>query len=258
MRTWKLPWALVLALACLPAQAARHSLDLEVDGQPRRVLVFAPDEPRAQPPPTVVVFHGRGDDSVAFARAVQLHRDWPEAIVAYPRGEMHDEGAMRGWQYRPGQYQDRDLKLTDRLLEELQARFGSRPGTTYAAGFSNGGHFLFLLLAERPEAFAAYAIVGAVQPNFAADSTPRPLLYLFGRGEDRRYQDDWQLTVQRLVRHQHSAGPLQDVLGCCKLQRPAEGGAPLVFGLYNAGHTWPSEGNAWLKAFFTDPWLHSP
>lgn len=245
----------VLLVRVADARAERVSLDLVVDGMERRVLLFVPEDPPLRAPPLVVVFHGRGDDSAAFARAVDLHGDWPEAIVAYPRGEMHEDRAMRGWQYRAGQYGDRDILLVERLLEVLAERYGTRPESSFAGGFSNGGHFLFLLMKERPALFAAYAIIGAVQPDYASDAPPRPLLYLFGRGEDREYRDDWEGTIKALVGHQRSAGPLQDVLGCCKLQRAGEGGAPFVFGVYNAGHIWPSEGNAWLKAFFTDPEL---
>jgi len=247
--------AVLLLLRAGAALAARESLDLEVDGLARRVLLHVPDSLPATAPPLVVLFHGRGDDSDAFARAVDFHRDWPEAIVAYPRGEPHARSAQRGWQYRPGQYDDRDLRLVEQLLALLAERFGTRPESSFAGGFSNGGHFLLLLMKERPEQFAAYAVIGAVQPDYASAASPRPLLYLFGRGEDRRFRDAWEGTVQALIRHQRSSGPLSDVLGCCKLQRPGEGGAPFVFGLYGAGHIWPHEGNAWLKAFFTDPRL---
>jgi poly(3-hydroxybutyrate) depolymerase len=201
----------------------------------------------------VVVYHGRGDDSAAFAKAVKLHEQWPEAIVAYPRGEPHPGKAMRGWQYRAGQYADRDLLLTDRLLADLASRYGTRPERSYAAGFSNGGHFVFLLMAERSTAFAAYAVLGAVQPEYVSPAAPRPLIYLFGRGEDRRHQQAWQQTIEALIRHQRTAGPLQTVLDCCQLQAPMAGGAPFVFGVYNAGHTWPLGGNQWLRSFFSDP-----
>lgn len=248
---------LVLLGGAGPAAAARLNLEYEIDGLQRRVLAFVPDiEPAAGGDavhPLVVVYHGRGDDSAAFAKAVKLHEQWPEAIVAYPRGELHDGKSMRGWQYRPGQYADRDLKLTDRLLEDMAARYGTRPAHSYAAGFSNGGHFVFLLMAERSASFAAFGVLGAVQPDYTATAPPRPLIYLFGRGEDKRHQNAWQKTIEALIRHQRTSGPLQAVLGCCQLQAPTAGGAPLVFGVYNAGHTWPQGGNQWLRAFFTDP-----
>lgn len=248
---WFTPLLATLLSALAPgAHAAREVLQYDIDGQPRSVLLHTPDASRPGPTPLVVVFHGRGDDSTAFAEAVQLHRDWPDAIVAYPRGEPRPSQTMRGWQYRPGDLDDRDLKLVDRLLDDLATRHGTRPDRTYAAGFSNGGQFMFVLMGERPDAFAAFAIVGTVRPDFASDAPPRPVLYLYGRGEDRGNRDRWAGTVEALVRHNRTRGPLADYLGCCQLQSPGPGGAPLAFGLYNAGHVWPFRGNEWLKAFF--------
>ena len=244
--------------AAATATAAELTLRYDIQGQSRRVRVYAPDRIGDVPPPLVVVYHGRGDDSALFAAAVKLHKDWPEAIVAYPRGERLESVPMRGWQYRRGQFADRDLQLTDALLSDLAQRYGTRAQTSYAAGFSNGGHFIFLLLAERPRAFAAFAAIGAVQPEYAPGSEPRPLLYLFGRGEDREYQDDWAQTVEALARHNRTHGALSDFLSCCKLRSAGPGGAPLVFGTYNAGHIWPRDGNAWLIKFFQHPWPASP
>jgi poly(3-hydroxybutyrate) depolymerase len=235
------------------AQAKRVSWRFEIDGQVRKVLLFVPDQPGAEPPPLLVAYHGRGDDAAAFAQAVQLHRDWPEAIVAYPRGESLQTPPMRGWQYRKGQFEDRDLKLTEQLLARIAERYGTRAERSYAAGFSNGGHFLFLLLKEQPRWFAAYAILGAVQPQYVSEAEPRPLMYLFGRGEPREFQDDWASTVQALIRHNRSEQRLTDVPPCCKRAAPQPGGAPLVFGTYNAGHIWPAGGNDWLIAFFQQP-----
>src|SRR5688572_12635899 len=127
------------------AQAAEELLEFEIAGEKRRVLLFVPDAPSAEPRTLMVVFHGRGDDDRAFATAVRLHKDWPEAIVAYPRGESRDATPTRVWQYRVGDQGGRDLALTDRLLVETARRYGTRPENTHVAGFSNGGHFVLLL-----------------------------------------------------------------------------------------------------------------
>lgn len=242
---------MALSLAARSADAARFTLEFDIDGLARKVLVFAPDEPVPGDTPLVVVYHGRGDDSVAFANAVRLHKDWPEAIVAYPRGETIDTTPpMRGWQYRAGTYDDRDLKLTDRLLAELRGRYQVVPERTFAAGFSNGGHFVFLLNKERNDDFAAFVAIGALQPEYASEAPPKPFMYLFGRREDPKYLSDWTRTVEALVRHNHSEERGTDFAACCKRLAPKPGGATLVFGLYNAGHIWPSEGNAWVIEFF--------
>jgi len=244
-------------LACMALLAlgtsstlARETLRFDIDGERRSVLLFAPARVAAGSP-VIIVYHGRGDDSGKFAAAVRLHKDWPEAVVVYPRGEMIDtRPKMRGWQYRKGDYANRDLKLTDALLSELGRRYNSDSRNTYAAGFSNGAHFVLLLMAERSGEFAGFAAIGAVQPRYQAAAPPKPLIYLFGRGEPDRYREDWSQTVQALARHQRAGDPQRDFLSCCRLLATRPGGAIMAYGMYNAGHVWPHEGNQWLRHFF--------
>ncbi len=251
------PARLLIALAAMffasTLAAKRLNLEFEIDGMQRRVLVMVPKQSGPGPIPLIIVFHGRGDDSDKFASAVKLQRDWPEAIVAYPRGEFIDtQPPMRGWQYHLGDYGDRDLKLTDRILAELSRRYPIDPRQTYAAGFSNGGHFVFLLMAERNQTFAAFVAIGALQPNYRSSAPPRPMLYLFGRGENPRYHDDWVATVKTLILHNHVDQASVDYLGCCRRHVAATEGAVLVYGAYNAGHIWPHDGNVWIREFLRD------
>jgi poly(3-hydroxybutyrate) depolymerase len=244
-------WAFALLLTAGQVDAKREVLKFEIDGVTRSVLVYAPRNAGPDPLPLIVVYHGRGDDNGKFASAVKLHRDWPQAIVAYPRGEKIDtRPPMRGWQYRAGTYEDRDLKLTDQLLLALGQRYSIKPQMTFAAGFSNGGHFVFLLMAERSAAFAGFAAIGAIQPRFATDAPPRPVLYLFGRNEPGNYAEDWKKTVQALGRYARAGGKGVDYLSCCKWLAPREDGVVMAYGSYNAGHIWPYDGNAWLRDFF--------
>ena len=253
---WRMRCCVVLLLAgaAMDSQARSEVLRFDIDGQAREVLLHVPPGDTGQPRRLVVLFHGRGDDNRHFAEAVDMERDWPDAIVAYPKGLPGETSRMRGWQSRAGQSGDRDLALVDQLLQETGRRYGTRPEHTHAAGFSNGGSFVFLLLAERAEAFASFAVIGAVRPDLAGASTPRPFLYLFGRGENPDHREHWAKTIEALTRLNRTTGPLSDYLACCKLQSPTPGGAALAFGVYNAGHTWPYRGNEWLKAFFTHAW----
>ncbi len=254
-RCFQVLLASFLLMQATVALAAVETLQFEIEGQTRRVLVHVPEGATDGPRPFVVVFHGLGDSNTIFANAVQFEKTWPEAIVAYPNGETRpDRSSQRGWQTRMGQYEDRDIKLVDRLLAEAATRYGIRPETSYAAGFSNGGHLTFLLLAERPHAFASFAVIGSVRPDLAGASTPRPLIYLWGRKESREYRDQWAETIEAATRFNRMQGPLTDYMDCCKTQSTGPGGAPFVFGLYNAGHVWPHRGNEWIKAFFTRDW----
>ncbi len=251
----QLALAALLALQTTIAHAAIERLRIEVDGKVRQVMVHVPNGASDTPRPFVVIFHGLGDNNTTFANAVKFEKAWQGAIVAYPNGEPRpDRASQRGWQTRAGQYDDRDLRLVDKLLAEAASRYDIRPESTYAAGFSNGGHLVFLLMAERPHAFAAFAVIGSVRPDLAGASTARPLMYLWGRNESREFSDDWAATVKAMARLNRTHGALLDYTDCCKYGTPDSRGAPFVFGLYNEGHVWPYRGSQWLRTFFTQDW----
>ena len=90
----------------------------------------------------------------------------------------------------PGANGDRDLKLVDAALRSLRETYRIDDDRIYATGYSNGGMFTYLLWAERPGVFAAYAPVAArlrpsVRPTQAA-----PVFHVAGE-RDRvvRFED---------------------------------------------------------------------
>ena len=242
--------AAVCAFACLlPATAgAVDYLELEVAGRSRSALVHPGGGDG--PAPLIVVFHGLGDDAQPFATAVGFHKEWPEATVVYPRGEPRAERrGMRGWQGFPERDEHRDIAFVDALLAELRRRYPVDPERVYAAGFSNGGHLTFNLLMQRPCAFAAFAPVGAVAEYIRDATVPRPVIYLFGRGEDADLQLPWAETVVALARLNRASGERRELGDGLVELLPGEGGARLVYGAYREGHVWPSKGNAWIRGF---------
>ena len=108
---------------------------------------------------------------------VDLQEAWPEAIVAYFQGlptSRSNEPGLAGWQVQAGIYGDRDLKLVDRALASLRQQYKVDDGRIYASGFSNGAIFTYLLWAERPNVFAAYAPVAAVLRALSVPTIPGP------------------------------------------------------------------------------------
>lgn len=238
--------------ALLAASPVVHALDrmtLDIDGTEREARVHAPKR-KSPSPPLVIIFHGVGDTARNFDQAVKFQEAWPEAVVAYPEGRPRaDRDGMRGWHGMPDNDANNDLAFVDALVTALEQRYGTDPARTFAAGFSNGGHLTFNLLRQRPCLFAAFAPVGALGPYVADAATPRPVIYLFGRGEPREYRDDWAKTVVTLAKVNRTRGkpePWDD-----ELQR-LEGAAPLVWGTYNAGHVWPYGGNDAIARFFRE------
>lgn len=236
-------------LASPAAALAMEPITLTVAGAERTARVHAPRQ-ASDSPPLVLVFHGVGDTARNFDQAVGFHEAWPEAVVAYPEGlPRADRDGMRGWHGMPENDANNDLAFVEALVAALEQRYDTDPGRTFAAGFSNGGHLTFNLLRQRPCLFAAFAPVGALGPYVADAPVPRPVIYLFGRGEPREYREDWAKTVVVLARVNRTRGkpePWSD-----DLQR-LEGEAPLVWGTYNAGHIWPYRGNEDIVRFFQE------
>ncbi len=251
--------ALLLMLVA-PTVQAYDTLVLDVDGVKRSARVFPGKRADAAPSPLLLVFHGRGDNERDFSRAVGLHDDWPEAIVVYPRGRVReDEAGMLGWLGAPDRDDiNNDLPFVDRLLEELQNRYEVDPRRIYAGGFSNGGRFTFLLLARKPETFAAFVSVGALSTEMPGATLPRPVMYLFGKGEPREYERAWAETVVALARLNLADGRRREWAPGFTEYMAGEGGAPTVVSLYEAGHIWPYNGNAHIVRFLEEHRLDSP
>jgi polyhydroxybutyrate depolymerase len=169
-----------------------------VDGQRRRAIVYPPtsrsENGRA---PLVLSFHGRGDNMENF-QYTELHRAWPQAVVAYFEGLQSPRDGLRGWQVEKGQDEDRDLKLVDAALATLREKFRIDESRVYAMGFSNGAGFTYLLWAERPQVFAAFApVAGRLRPS-VQPTTPAPVIHIVGE-HDRRVFAGQKEDVQAVL-----------------------------------------------------------
>ena len=251
MRTMLRAVAAGLLLAAAPAPA--DTLTLDVNGVERSARVYPGKRADREPSPLVLVFHGLGDDERNFANIVDFHRDWREATVVYPAGlERADRDDMPGWHgFRDNDAND-DLAFVDRLLETLTARYRVDPARVFVTGFSNGGHMTFNLLLDRPCRFAAFAPIGALGEYVADGTTPRPVLYLFGRGEPVEYTEAWQGTVVAIARLNRATGEKREWAPGLTEFVAGPGGAPTVYGLYAAGHIWPSQGNEQVIRFLRE------
>lgn len=239
--------AFIAATPCL----AYDKLELQIAGVERSARVFPGKRAAAEPAPLVILFHGRGDTEGNFARAVRLHKDWPEATVVYPRGMVRkDEGSMRGWLGSVDREDTNDdLEFVDSMLAELPRRYKVDPERVYVGGFSNGGRFTFILMAERPSAFAAFVPIGALSPQVAGATMPRPVMYLFGRGEPREFETQWAETVVALVRLNGGTGEKQEWAPGFTEYLSGVDGAQTIVNLYDAGHIWPYRGNDYIIRF---------
>ncbi|MGE3176815.1 MAG: PHB depolymerase family esterase [Vicinamibacterales bacterium] len=227
--------------------AAAEIQTWQVDGDARQAIVFAPETARTTPAPLVLSFHGFGDGMENFQHT-GLHRAWPEAIVVYFQG-LPTRGGWPGWQVERGQYGDRDLKLVDAAVAALRAQFRVDDRRIYATGFSNGGGFTYLLWAERPRLFAAFAPVAGRLAASVAPSVPKPLMHVAGRRDAVVRFSDQQAAFETAARVN---GGVEDRRpcgeGCTEYRaRPA---TPVVVWIHEGAHTYPGETSDRIAGFF--------
>src|SRR6266581_7754098 len=232
----RLPTLTLIAAVTLWTQiASAETITWKVDGETRLAIIYAPSTKSAgEKAPLVFSFHGHGDDIQNF-QYTGIHRMWPEAIVVYFQGLPSRDG-LSGWQVEKGEYNDRDLKLVDAALTSLREKFKVDDARIYSTGFSNGANFTYLLWAERPNVFAAYAPVAAVLRS--SPKTPRPILHIAGV-RDRQIMFDSQKEAIEMARKINGAtGKGEACGGGCTLYNTSSG-APVMTWIHSGGHEYP-------------------
>jgi len=228
---------LVLTLLDAPSSAAVKHMSWQVDGQTREATVYAPTATTGGKLPLVMAFHGFGDDAEHF-QLVNLHQAWPDAVVVYFQG-LPTRADLAGWQVERGQYDDRDLKLVDAALVDLRKQFNIDDERIYATGFSNGAMLTYLLWAERPQVFAAYApVAGRLRPS-VQPTERRPLLHIGGTRDTQVAFADQKAAFETAIRVNGVAGQGQPCGEGCTLYGSGTG-APVMVSLHGGGHAYPN------------------
>lgn len=230
---------------------------IPIDGVGRTALVYPGSGAQRKPSPVVLVFHGFTGNAYHAARAYSVHTEWKEATVVYPQGlTVYSPRLLRsgpGWQHRPGEYEDRDLKFVDALRKELKARYRVDEKRVYACGMSNGARFCFLLLTERPQHFAAFAPVAGAGGLFLLRArTPRPVMMVNGRADRLVSFQSAERTRDLLLRLNDCRGEGKEWAKGCVLYPSTKGQNPVVFCTHDGGHTWPPDTTKRIVRFFKE------
>jgi polyhydroxybutyrate depolymerase len=240
----------LLVLIHSAARAEAKMMTWTIDGLKRDAIVYLPT---AKSPggkvPVVFSFHGHGDNIQNF-QYVDLQQAWPEAIVAYFQGlptSRSGEPALPGWQVETGTYGDRDLKLVDAALASFRKQYSVDDARIYATGFSNGANFTYLLWAERPNVFAAYAPVAAVLR--ASPKTPRPILHIAGVRDRQILFDNQKEAIEMARKINGATGKGEACGGGCTLYSPSSG-APVMTWIHQGGHEYPDGTSERIVKFF--------
>jgi polyhydroxybutyrate depolymerase len=239
-------------------------LGWHIGSETRAAIVFPPAvQEKHTKAPLIFVFHGHGDNAWFASEQFAFQDLWPEAIVVYPQGiptpaASDPQGERRGWQHQPGEVGDRDLKFFDAMLRTLRSKFRIDDQRVYAAGFSNGGFFDYILWAGRGNLFAAFAPCAAALRAPLQLSMAKPVFVVAGE-QDQRVP---------FAEQRKNIGTLRQINGCTgegtewgdpKATRyESPNGTPVVAFVHERGHAVPHAATVLIAKFFQEQALPAP
>jgi polyhydroxybutyrate depolymerase len=223
----------------------------KVGDDTRSAIVYPPSRNSAGgKAPLIFSFHGRGDDMQNFQHT-DMHRAWPEAIVVYFQGLPGRRDAVSGWQVEKGQDDDRDLRLVDAALASLRDRFKVDDARIYSTGFSNGANFTYLLWAERPGVFAAYApVAGRLRPS-VQPKQPKPLFHVAGTRDTQIPFADQKDAIDTALRVDGVSGQGASCGNGCTIYGSTSA-TPVMTWIHPGGHEYPEGTSERIAKFFRD------
>ncbi len=120
----------------------------------------------------------------------------------------------------------------------------------YATGFSNGAGFTYLLWAERPGVFAAFAAVaGRLRPS-VRPTTPKPVLHVAG-ARDGQVPLASQLETIDIVRRVNGVTARTSCGADCTLYQASDR-PPVMTWVHPGGHEYPVTTEDRIAKFFRD------
>ncbi len=206
-----------------------------IDGIVRHALVYAPSKNGRGKVPLVFAFHGSGDTVEHFSIA-GFQDAWPEAVVVYMQAleRTPGKGDTSFQTIDPGA-DNRDLKFVDTALADLRQKYRIDDSRIFAAGFSNGARFVYLLWATRSRTFAAFAPVAGTLSTSAPLNDPKPLIAIGGR-EDHNVEFRQQMESIETGRKLNDAMDEGRRCGAnCTLYRSSRS-APVITIIHDGGH----------------------
>ena len=130
--------------------------------------------------------------------------------------------------------------MMTRYWQRCAKKYSADERRIYATGFSNGGFFTYLLWAQRPKIFAAFAPgAAAILPSFYL-TEPRPALH-FGGESDMLVLFKDQQKQSRKSRKFNGCTERGEPCGDNCVLYPSAIGAPLETFIFPRGHIYPPQ-----------------
>jgi len=237
------------------ASAQGTTMNWTVDGEKRVALVF-PSKIAGVKHPLVFVFHGHGGNMQNFAQTTHIHKLWKEAIVVCPQGvkrpnTLDPQGERTGWQIEANQPNigNKDLHFFDAMLKTMRQTYQVDNTRIYAAGFSNGASFSFLLWAQRAKTLAAIGdCAGRLAPSEQL-TQPRALVAIAGEADMTNHIDVQKQTIKTARQADNANGAGQACGQHCTLY-PSTTQTPVKAFIHPGGHDYPPWASAEIVKFF--------
>jgi polyhydroxybutyrate depolymerase len=150
-----------------------------------------------------------------------------------------------------GQDENRDLALVDAALTSLREEVKVDEARIDSTGFSNGANFTYLLWAERPGVFAAFAPVAARLRPSVQPTQPRPIFHVAGTEDAQiRYAD--QLHAIEAARKANGVSGKGAGCGSGCTVYDAPGGTTVMTWIHPGGHEYPEGTSERIAKFFRE------
>jgi polyhydroxybutyrate depolymerase len=150
-----------------------------------------------------------------------------------------------------GQDDDRDLALVDTALASLREEFKVDEARIYSTGFSNGANFTYLLWAERPAVFAAFApVAGRLRPPVQPQQ-PKPIFHIGGTEDAQILFADQRAAIEKAKGVNGVTGKGASCGSGCTLFDSASG-APVMTWIHPGGHEYPESTSQRIAKFFRE------
>ncbi len=238
-----------LFTASFPMMVSGQMETIEVAGQMREVIIYAPEDVPANAP-LVFDIHGYDMDAPQQRNMCRFDEvaDKEGFIVVYPNS------IDRSWNIGS----DSDVNFILELIDTVDARHGVDRNRVYVCGFSQGGFFTFSLGCTHSDVFAAIAPVAGLMRGSCRPVRPVSMMHSIGSADDLFDPEDVERDIQTWVELNNCPSTPEIIspypennpnsLVTETYYGPCDNGTEVILHwVEGAGHQWPLQTRTWVN-----------